>query len=184
MPHMYDELRTARLVMRRWTESDREPFAAMNADPEVMHYFPSLMERAASDAFADRIEGIFDDRGYGLWALETLDGGAFIGFAGLNPLPDGVPSAGGMEVGWRLMSSAWHQGFATEAAREAVRVAFDEIDLPELWSMTTVANTPSRRVMERLGMTYSSSFEHPRVPVGNPVRPHVMYHLLRLEVSA
>lgn len=177
----YDELRTQRLVMRRWHDADRAPFAAMNADPEVMRYFPALQDRAASDAFADRIEDLFEKQGFGLWALETSTDGAFIGFTGLNPMPEGVPGAGGMEVGWRLASRAWGHGYATEAARAALDVAFDGLRLEEVWSMTAILNVPSQRVMARLGMTWHASFDHPRVPVGHPVRPHVVYRLARDE---
>ncbi len=179
MPQTYDEVRTPRLLMRRWTDADREPFAAMNADPEVMRYFPQLKDRAASDAGIDRFEETFENRGFGFWVLETLSDGSFIGFTELSVLPEGVPAAGEVEIGWRLVATAWHQGYATEAARAAVDLAFGDLGLVELWSMTTVLNWPSRRVMQRIGMTYSSSFEHPRVPVGSPVRPHVMYHLAR-----
>lgn len=181
---MYDEIRTPRLLMRRWSDADREPFAAMNADPDVMRYFPSLQDGATSDATIDRFEELFESRGFGLWALETLADGAFIGFTGLGVLPNGVPAAGGIEIGWRLVAAAWHQGYATEAARASVDLAFGEIGLPELWSMTAVHNEPSRRVMERLGMRFRSSFEHPRVPLGDPIRPHVMYHLPRERVSS
>jgi RimJ/RimL family protein N-acetyltransferase len=185
----YDELRTDRLLLRRWRDEDREPFAAMNADPDVMRYFPALLDRAASDAFVDRIEGLFETEGYGLWALESLSEHEFLGFTGLLPMPPGVPGEGGLEVGWRLRASAWGQGYATEAARAAVGLAFDEIrldgaPLAEIWSMTAVVNTPSRRVMERLGMTPYTEFEHPKVPEGHPVRPHVLYRLLRSERSA
>src|SRR5215469_16989707 len=121
--------------MRRWLESDREPFAALNADPETMRYFPSTLDRGESDAFVDRIEGRFEHQGYGLWALEVATTGEFIGFTGLNPMPDGVPGAGGTEVGWRLARQAWHYGYATEAARAALDVAFDGVGLAEVWSM-------------------------------------------------
>lgn len=179
MPTDLSELQTQRLLMRRWRPEDRDPYAELNADPEVMRYFPSTLDRAASDTSADRIEEHFAERGFGLWALERLDTGDFIGFTGLNPMPDGVPGAGGYEVGWRLARNAWHQGFATEAARVAVAVAFGLLDMPELWSMTADTNTPSRAVMTRLGMRLHAHFEHPRVPSGSPVRRHVCYHLAR-----
>ncbi len=134
MARRFDVIRTERLVMRRWREADREPFAAMNADPEVMRYFPARLDRAASDALVDRIEGLFQRQGFGLWALEVASPepaspepaspGEFIGFTGLNPMPGGVPGAGGMEVGWRLARHAWHQGYASEAAAAAAEVAF------------------------------------------------------------
>ena len=313
----FEVVRTERLVMRRWCEEDREPFAAMNADPEVMRYFPALLDRAASDALADRIEERFREQGFGLWALEVaapglastelagrelagrnspdgtrwtelagtgnlldgnsldelagrklagrnlldgpagrdlldgtrrnelagldlrtaprrtcwrnlLDGTAggpagrnllddpldglagglldglagrlagrnsrrphgtrrhgtrrhreFIGFTGLNPMPYGVPGAGGMEVGWRLARHAWHQGYATEAAVAAVGVAFQGAGLAEVWSMTAAVNEPSQAVMRRLGMAQHARFDHPAIEAGHPLRPHVAYRLER-----
>jgi RimJ/RimL family protein N-acetyltransferase len=172
-------MRTDRLVMRRWRDTDRDAYAAMNADPEVMRYFPATLGRAASDASVDRIEALFELQGFGLWALEVAETGEFIGFTGLNPMPEGVPGARGMEVGWRLAQRAWHHGYATEAATAAVDVAFNGAGLAEIWSMTAVLNEPSQAVMRRLGMTMYAHFDHPRVPVGHPVRPHVVYRLER-----
>jgi len=163
--------------MRRWREDDQAAFAAMNADPEVMRYFPAALDRATSDALADRIESRLAERGFGLWALELADSGEFIGFTGLNPMPAGVPGAGGMEVGWRLARHAWHQGYATEAATAAVGVAFHGVGLAEVWSMTAVQNEPSQAVMRRIGMSEHAYFDHPNIPIGHPVRPHVVYRL-------
>jgi RimJ/RimL family protein N-acetyltransferase len=187
--HRFDVIRTERLVMRRWRETDREPFAAMNADPEVMRYFPAPLDRAASDALADRIEDLFRRQGFGLWALEVAgpepagpepaSRGEFIGFTGLNPMPDGIPGAGGMEIGWRLARHAWHQGYASEAAAASVGVAFQGAGLAELWSITAVLNEPSQAVMRRLGMTLDAYFDHPRVEAGHPLRRHVGYRLPR-----
>lgn len=163
--------------MRRWREDDRAPFAAMNADPEVMRYFPALLDRAASDALVDRIEDLFGRQGFGLWALELASTAEFIGFTGLNPMPPGVPGAGGLEVGWRLARHAWHHGYATEAAVAAAGVAFEGAGVAEIWSMTAVANAPSQAVMRRLGMTLHTRFDHPAIEAGHPLRPHVAYRL-------
>lgn len=178
-PTRFDTIRTDRLLMRRWTASDREPFAALNGDPDTLRYFPSTLDRAASDTFADRIESLFEGQGYGLWALEVPGKDRFIGYTGLNPMPADVPGAGGVEIGWRLAKHAWHQGYATEAATAALGVAFDGAGLDELWSMTAVLNEPSQAVMRRLGMTEVARFDHPRIPEGHPLRPHVTYHLGR-----
>jgi RimJ/RimL family protein N-acetyltransferase len=175
----FDVMRTDRLMMRRWRDADRAPYAAMNADPEVMRYFPATLDRATSDASVDRMEALFDWQGFGLWALEIAETGEFIGFTGLNPMPDGVPGAGGMEVGWRLARQAWQHGYATEAARAALDVAFNGAGLTEIWSMTAVLNEPSQAVMRRLGMTLYAHFDHPKVPAGHPVRPHVVYRARR-----
>jgi RimJ/RimL family protein N-acetyltransferase len=174
-----DRIETDRLIMRRWQESDREPFAALNGDQETMRYFPSTLDRAQSDAFLARIDERFEQQGFGLWALEVGTTGEFIGFTGLNPMPEDVPGAGGMEVGWRLARHAWHQGYATDAAMRAVRVAFDDVGLGEIYSMTAVLNEPSQAVMRRLGLTEYAYFEHPRVPKGSPLRRHVAYRLER-----
>jgi RimJ/RimL family protein N-acetyltransferase len=174
-----DELRTERLLMRRWRRADLPAFATMNADPEVMRHFPHLLDRVASDALADRAMDHLETHGFGLWALEVAGTGDFVGFTGLTPMPEGVPGAGGYEVGWRLARHAWHHGYATEAARAALEVAFGRALLREVWSITAVTNTASQAVMRRLGMTLHSTFEHPAVPVGHPVRPHVAYRIER-----
>jgi RimJ/RimL family protein N-acetyltransferase len=182
-PATFDTLRTDRLLMRRWLESDRALFAALNADPHTMRFFPQTLGRAASDALVDRIETWFDQLGYGLWALEVAQTGEFIGFTGINPMPDDVPGAGGTEIGWRLARHAWHHGYATEAAGAALKVAFDGIGLNEIWSMTAVLNEPSQAVMRRLGLTEVGRFNHPRVPAGHPLQPHVTYHRSRSQAS-
>jgi len=175
----FDSIHTGRLLLRRWRESDREPFAELNGDPQTLVFFPQTLDRAASDALIDRIEANFEVLGYGLWALEVKETGRFIGFTGLAPMPADVPGAGGVEIGWRLARRAWHHGYATEAARAALRVAFDGVGLDEIWSITAVLNEPSQVVMRRLGMTEVARFEHPRIPDGHPVKPHVAYHLAR-----
>ena len=179
----FDTLSTDRLLMRRWLESDREPFAALNGDSETMRFFPEPMNRAASDALVDRIESGFEEHGYGLWALEIAETGEFIGFTGLGPMPDGTPGAGGLEVGWRLAKHAWHQGYATEAARAALGVAFNGVGLTEIWSMTSELNEASMAVMRRLGMRDVGRFEHPRIPEGHVLRPHVAYYLTSAEFA-
>jgi RimJ/RimL family protein N-acetyltransferase len=172
----FDVIQTNRLLMRRWRDADREPFAALNADEETMRYFPATMDRQASDAFIDRIEKRFDEQGYGLWAMELAATGEFIGFTGLNPKPANIPGAAGVEIGWRLARHAWHHGYATEAAQAALDVAFSRLGLPEICSFTSVVNEPSQAVMRRIGLTESFRFDHPGIPPGDPLRPHVMYH--------
>jgi RimJ/RimL family protein N-acetyltransferase len=176
-------LTTDRLLLRRWRDSDRQPFAALNADPEVMRYFPSTRTRAESDAMVDRLDAAIESDGFGLWAVERRDTGAFVGFVGLSrPSFDPVLDQQ-VEIGWRLARDAWGRGFATEAAREVVRFAFDPAgaDLPALISFTAAINEPSRRVMRRLGMTHdpADDFEHPALPPGHELRPHVLHRLRR-----
>ena len=172
---------TERLVLRQWRESDLEPFARLNADPEVMRYFPAPLSREQSDAMVDRLSGHIEAEGWGMWALERRDTGEFIGFTGLGVPRQVLPFQPCVEVGWRLAATAWGHGFATEAAREALRVGFDELGLTEIVAFTAVANSRSRAVMERLGMVRDAAedFDHPAVDVGHPVRRHVLYRTVR-----
>jgi ribosomal-protein-alanine N-acetyltransferase len=166
----YDAITTERLVLRRWRASDREPFAALNADPVVMEHFPAPLSREESDAFVDRIEGHFDEHGYGLWAVERA--GTFLGFTGLA-WAQGLPMSPCLEVGWRLAQEGWGHGYATEAARAALEVGLEQVE--SVVSFTAVTNERSWRVMERLGMRRESEFDHPRVPDGNPLKRHYLY---------
>jgi RimJ/RimL family protein N-acetyltransferase len=175
------ELDTPRLRLRRWRDEDRAPFAALNADPVVMEHFPSTLSRAASDAFLDRIQAALEEHGWGLWAVEVRDSGSFIGFVGLNPATFDAPFTPAIEVGWRLAREHWGNGYATEGARAAVDYGFAELALDEIVSFTMHANLRSRRLMARLGMQRdpADDFDNPNVPVGHPIRPHVLYRLDR-----
>lgn len=173
-------LRTERLLMRQWKDSDREPFTAMNADPEVMEHFPATLTPAQSDEFVDRMRDHLERHGWGLWAVEVIETGEFIGFVGLWPAGfDPFRSEEVVEIGWRLTRSTWGQGYATEAARAALRHAFEVVGLSEVVSFTAATNLRSQAVMNRIGMSRdrSSDFDHPRVPEGHPLRPHVVYRI-------
>ena len=170
------ELVTERLVLRGWTAADREPFADMNADPVGLEHFPATMCRQASDAFVDRIEQHFAERGYGLWVVEAE--GDFVGFTGLQVPRFHVDwmderEQPVLEIGWRLRRSAWGRGYATEAATTALRFAFEELGREEVVSFTVVGNLRSRAVMERIGLRYLVDYDHPIL--GGPSLPSVAY---------
>lgn len=173
------ELRTDRLLLRAWRDSDREPFAVMNADPEVVEHLRGPLSRADSDAFVGRIEASWARNGYGLWAVEVADGPAFIGYVGLWDARFAAPFTPAVEVGWRLARPFWGNGYATEGARAALAYGFGAARLPEILTFTATINLRSRAVMERLGMARDpdGDFEHPLVPDGDPLRPHVLYRL-------
>jgi RimJ/RimL family protein N-acetyltransferase len=181
-----DRVLTARLLLRLWTDADREPFAAMNADPAVMKYFPSVLSRAESDASLERILKQFDERGFSVWAAEVPGVAPFIGFVGLSVPTFDAPFTPCVEVGWRLARAHWNQGYATEGARAALKLGFEELGLQEIVSMTVPTNLPSRRVMEKLGMRRDpkDDFDHPRVPEGSPLRRHVLYRIERPALSS
>ncbi len=173
------ELRSSRLLLRRWRDEDLAPFAALNADPQVMEHFPAVMTRAESDAMVARIEATFETDGYCLWAVEVVATGQLIGFTGLAIATFRAHFTPAVEIGWRLARSAWGHGYATEAARAAISYGFDQVGLDEIVSFTTSTNRRSRAVMERLGMTHepADDFDHPLLPIGHPQRRHVLYRL-------
>lgn len=173
------KLETERLRLRQWKLADREPFAAMNADPRVMEYFPAALTRAESDAIADRCQLLIEERGWGFWAAECKATHEFIGFVGLHTPSAELPFSPCVEVGWRLSFPRWGKGFASEAAKEALRVGFHPLGLKEIVSFTAVGNLRSRAVMERLGMRESGTFDHPHVPEGLGLRRHCLYRLAR-----
>jgi 3-dehydroquinate dehydratase/shikimate dehydrogenase len=172
-------LQTERLILRPWREEDKEPFAAMNADPAVMEFFPSMLTPDESDELAARFEREQAESGFCPWAVELRSSSTFIGFIGLHAVSE-MTFSPAVEVGWRLAQPFWGQGLATEGAMAAVRFGFDVLDLDEIVSFTAVVNQRSRRVMEKLGMSHRSEedFEHPRVAPG-PLRDHVLYRLAR-----
>ncbi len=180
------ELITDRLLLRAWAAADVEPFAAMNADPEVMQHFPSTLSREESDALVDGIRAGFEQHPFGLWAVELRDAGRFVGFTGLSVPTFDAPFMPAVEVGWRLARWAWGNGYATEAATATLDFGFSRAGLGDVVSFTSVSNVRSRAVMQRLGMTRdpTDDFEHPRIPPGHRLRVHVLYRLSRHQWSA
>jgi RimJ/RimL family protein N-acetyltransferase len=176
-------LRTDRLILRRWLESDRESFARINSDRRVMEFFPKTLSREESDRFVDRIEAHFQQYAFGLFAAELRANGTFIGYIGLSVPSFPAAFTPCVEVGWRLSADHWGQGLATEGARELLGFAFGALNLDFLVSYTVPANIRSWRVMEKIGMTRSPTedFEHPKLPEGHPLRRHFLYRLRRLD---
>lgn len=167
--------RTERLRLRQWREEDREPFAALNADPVVMEHFPAPLTRAESDAVVDRHRASLEAGLPGVFATEIRASGEFIGFVGLAVPRFEASFTPCVEIGWRLARSAWGQGYATEGARAVLTYAFEELGLTEVVAFTAVGNLRSRAVMERIEMALVEEFDHPNVPEGHPLRRHVLY---------
>ncbi len=174
-------LATDRLILRQWREEDLEPFAAMSADPAVMEFLLGPLDRARSDAVAQRLHDHIAAHSFGFWALEARGLAPFIGFAGLLNVGAEQSFAPAVEVGWRLARAHWGHGYASEAARAALDHGFGALGLDEIVAMTVPANRRSRAVMERLGMTRdpAEDFDHPNVPDGHPLKRHVLYRIGR-----
>ncbi|MDE1460964.1 GNAT family N-acetyltransferase [Spartinivicinus poritis] len=177
-------LKTERLTLRQWQSEDYKFFAALNADPVVMKYFPSCLSAVQSDAFADKLVSLIAKRGWGLWAVELKDTAQFIGFVGLHQPEAELPFTPCVEIGWRLAKAYWGVGYATEAAQAALQFAFDTLNLNEVVSFTSVTNKQSQAVMQRLGMVNTrQNFEHPSVSAESPLREHVLYKITKQQWS-
>jgi RimJ/RimL family protein N-acetyltransferase len=174
-------LTTKRLILRPWQEADRDAVAAIFADPQVMRFFTGTRDRAQSDAWVDRTVAHFHRNGFGLWAVEARNVAPFIGFVGLSEVPADIPCAPAVEAVWTLGQPFWNRGYASEAAQAAMQDGFERHGLAEIVAFTAEVNTPSRAVMERLGMVHdrNGDFDHPRVTAGNRLRRHVLYRLPR-----
>ena len=188
-------LTTERLVLRPWRASDLAPYAALNADAEVMRYFPDVLSREESDAHAALIQDRFRNWGFGFWAVEARDkeggpGADFMGFVGLAQTPFKAHFTPAIEIGWRFARPYWGLGYASEGARAALRfgfdVALDGADADEIVAFAPAVNAPSRAVMERIGMTRAAAddFVHPDIAEQSPLQPFVLYRMSRKRYDA
>lgn len=175
-------LRTPRLLLREWRDSDREPFAVISTDPEVMAgYAAPFSDRAASDTWIDRMRAHLAEHGFAYWAVELPGGANLIGAIGLSRVRFPAPFTPAVEIGWRLARPYWGHGYAAEAARAVIDDGFGRLGIDEIVAFTVPTNTRSWRVMQRLGMTRdpSDDFDHPGLPEGHPMRRHVLYRIQR-----
>jgi RimJ/RimL family protein N-acetyltransferase len=181
------QLETPRLLLRRWQEIDRDPFAAMNADPVVMHFFAAPFTRQESDEAIDRYLAGFEQEGFNFYAAILRETGTFAGTIGLRTMYDFVPNLPqpAVEIGWRLTQASQGKGLATEGASALIDLAFHKVGLAEVVATTAIPNRPSRHVMEKLGMTHRPEFDfnHPRVPAGHPYERHTIYSLRNPDLS-
>ena len=175
------ELRTPRVLLRQWKDSDFAEWVVMNADPEVRKYFPAVLNEDMARAEGERIRAAISQRGWGMWAIEVPGVFPFAGFVGLSVPGFEAPWMPAVEIGWRLRREAWSKGYASEGAQAALQFAFNQLELPEVVSMAVVPNAPSHKVMERLGMTRDpmGDFDHPRVPADWPLKRHTLHRISR-----
>ena len=166
-------------VMRRWRDEDRPAFAASGMDPDVMRYFPQMSTQAESDQKADKFLHLFETVGVYPWVIEIPGEIAFAGIVGISENSIPVPFDDPLQVGWRLVTSVWNRGIATVAARLALIDFFERSDEKTIVAYTAIANIPSQRVMEKIGMTREYEFPHPLVPAGSPLSQSVLYRLNR-----
>jgi 3-dehydroquinate dehydratase / shikimate dehydrogenase len=168
---------TERLTLDPWKKDDLAPFRRMNADPKVMEFFPNTLTGEQSDAMASKCQAHIEKHGWGLFAVHLKETSAFIGFIGLWPVSFQAHFTPATEIGWRLSSEYWGKGYATEGAKAALEYGFNQLGLKEIVSFTTEKNLRSRKVMQRLGMSYvrEDDFDHPKLEDDSPLKPHVLY---------
>ena len=176
-------IKTERLLLRQWRQSDLQPYAKLNADPRVREFFPSLQTREQSDNSAQILSENIAKYGYGFWAVSILDTDEFIGFIGIQDVPFECHFTPAVEIGWRLAHEYWGKGYATEGAKAVLRYAFQELHIPEIVAFTSVHNRSSRNVMQKIGMHHDvkDDFDHPRVEDGHWLKRHVLYRLTQVE---
>ena len=167
---------TDRLILRSWMPEDLPLFAVMNRDERVMRYFPATLTYEQTEAFYNRIQAEFERNGWGLYAVELKSSRMFIGYVGLHEIGFDADFTPGVEIGWRLAADYHNQGLATEAAKEVLKLA-KEKGLQRLYSFTAKQNSPSERVMQKIGMTKAGEFEHPNLSSDSPLRTHVLYQI-------
>lgn len=168
-------IETERLLLRSWIAGDLETWVAMNANPEVRRYFPGVLDREGSLCSLKQIRVNLMTRGYGLFAAEVKETGAFIGFIGMSHPSFSASFTPCVEIGWRLEPSAWGKGYATEGAIACLEAGFTRWHFQEIYSFTSIHNAPSERVMQRIGMDKLGTFQHPQLPDGHWLREHVLY---------
>ena len=179
----FTPIHTPRLILRQWQESDHEQYIAMNMDPEVMRYFPALQTQEMTLAQIERFKTFIDENGYGLFAVERIDTGGFIGFTGLaHPRFESFFTPC-VEIGWRLDKAHWGQGFAKEAARACLVFGFNKLSLNEIYSFTSILNLPSINVMKKIGMKEAGQFEHPNIADGDRLKTHVLYKIMKEDLD-
>lgn len=173
------EYQTERLILRPWKQEDREPYAVLNGNPEVMRYLLRTLTREESDKMVDVIEQKMAANGWGLWAVEEKSSGAFIGFVGLNIPAYELPFSPVIEIGWRLDKPFWGKGYAPEAAAKALEIGFNQYGIEEIVAFAALENVASQRVMEKIGMRRCEEFDHPAVAENSPLRRHVLYRMAK-----
>ncbi len=176
--------RTGRIIIRDWKDEDLAPFTEMNSDPEVMRYFPAALTPEKSLEFFERIKAAIAGNGYGLFAAELAETNELMGFIGFASPRFEAWFTPCIEIGWRMRRKFWGKGVATEGAAACLGMGFGEFGFGDVYSFTSEINTPSRRVMEKIGLSHIGDFDHPNIAEGDILRKHVLYKISRAEYFA
>ncbi len=178
---MLNTIETDRLILREWQDQDINAFVQINQDPLVLEFLPSALSKQEVIDWIKRINQHIHDHGFGLWAATLKSSGECIGYVGLNVPNFCAHFTPCVEIGWRLASNYWGYGYATEAAKAVLDVAFTQLKLKEIVAFTVSANKRSIRIMEKIGMQRNPAddFNHPRLPLDHPLSKHVLYRITK-----
>lgn len=168
---------TSRLRLRDWEEADLEPFCRLNADEKVMTYFPKTLSIEETNVLYNAIIAEFNEFGFGFYAVEVKENKEFIGFIGFHRPTFDADFTPCIEIGWRLKQEAWGKGYATEGAAACLQYGFNELGFTDIYSFTADVNNPSKNVMEKIGMSFVKTFNHPKVEQGSILHKHVLFHI-------
>lgn len=175
---------TSRLRLRDWKKADLEVFWRLNADEEVMQFFPKILSNEETNVFFEAIQAELIEEGFGLYAVEVKENNEFIGFVGFHRAKFDADFTPCIEIGWRLKREAWGKGYATEGATACLEYGFSELGFKEVYSFTAEINKPSQNVMKKIGMSYVNSFSHPKVDKNSPLYKHVLYQAASEQVKS
>lgn len=181
--HMDYIIKTERIGLRNWRESDLGGLSEMNSDPEVMRYFPNALTHEGSIDMLKKLQDHVETHGYTYFLAEKLDTQEFLGFVGLAYQTYETAYTPFVDIGWRLKKTAWGKGYASEAARACLAYAFNSLGIQEVFSVTPIPNKASIKVMEKIGMKKIAEFEHPKIEVGHPLRTCVLYKIENQDTS-
>lgn len=170
-------LETSRLILRDWQQSDLEPFCQLNADEEVMNFFPNTLTTEQTLTLHQAIETEFNEYGFGLYAVEVKENNDFIGFIGFHRATFDADFTPCVEIGWRLKKVAWGKGYATEGAKACLQYGFRHLRFNDIYSFTADINTPSKNVMKKIGLNFIKTFDHPKIEDSSPLKKHVLFHI-------
>ncbi|MBW8348825.1 GNAT family N-acetyltransferase [Bacillus sp. IITD106] len=168
---------TLRLQLSDWKETDLEPFSRLNADEQVMMYFPKPLSKEETNVFHQSILSELKECGFGLYAVEVKENKEFIGFIGFHKATFKADFTPCIEIGWRLKKEAWGKGYATEGASACLQYGFNELGFSDVYSFTSDVNKPSKNVMKKIGMNFIKTFNHPKIKNDSPLSKHVLFHI-------
>ncbi len=169
-------IETPRLKLRDWKQTDLASFIKMNADEEVMKYFPKTLSAEETTVFYESIIAELKECGFGLYAVEIKENEEFIGFIGFHRATFEADFTPCVEIGWRLKKEAWGKGYATEGAVSCLEYGFSKLGFNDIYSFTADVNEASQNVMKKIGMNFINTFNHPKIETGSKLRKHVLFH--------